>query len=386
MIVLQVLPALEDGGAQLSALETVAAIAKEGGTALVASGGGRLVPRIAEAGGRHILLPLDTRNPLAIWRNEARLAALIRAEHVDLLHAHSRAVAWSALFATRRAGLPFVTTWHGAYGEGSPLKRRYNGVMASGDRVVAVSRFIAARIAAHHPLALPRLRIVPPGVDPDRFDPAAVSPARAGALARAWGLPEGRPIVMLPARFARWKGQGVLLAALARLADRDAIAVLVGPLAGRERYVAVLRSQAAALGLAGRVFFPGGTDDMPAALALASIVVNASTEPEAFGRVVIEAQAMARPVIVADHGAAPETVREGETGWRVKPGDEAALAAALDQAFSLPPPARAAIGAGARASVIGSYSLTAMQGAMVAVYRELLASPCAVPGPIPASR
>ncbi|HUC17124.1 MAG TPA: glycosyltransferase family 4 protein [Acetobacteraceae bacterium] len=374
----------------MSALETVAAIAKAGGTALVASGGGRLVPRIAELGGRHILLPLDTRSPLAIWRNAAHLAALIRAEHVDLLHAHSRAVAWSALFAARRAGLPFVTTWHGAYGEGSPLKRRYNGVMASGDRVVAVSRFIAARIAARHHLAPPRLRVVPPGVDPARFDPAAVSPARAGALARTWGLPEGRPVIMLPARFARWKGQGVLLAALAHLADHDAVAVLVGPLAGRGRYVAALRSQAAALGLADRVFFPGGTDDMPAALALAAVVVNPSTEPEAFGRVVIEAQAMARPVIVADHGAAPETVREGETGWRVKPGDEAALTAALDQAFSLPPAARAAVGERARAVVIGSYSLAAMQEAMLAIYRELLAAPYPVPGPvagpIPASR
>jgi glycosyltransferase involved in cell wall biosynthesis len=386
MIVLQVLPALEGGGAQLSALETVAAIAAGGGTALVASGGGRLVPRIAEAGGRHILLPLDTRNPLALWRNEARLVALIRAEHVDLLHAHSRAVAWSALFAARRTGLPFVTTWHGTYGEGFPLKRRYNAVMAMGERVIAVSRFIAGRITARHHLAPPRLRIVPPGVDPARFDPAAVSPARAAALARAWGLPQDRPVIMLPARFARWKGQGVLLAALARLANRDAIAVLVGPLAGRERYLAALRSQAARLGLTDRVFFPGGTDDIPAALALADVVVNASTEPEAFGRVVIEAQAMARPVIVADHGAAPETVREGETGWRVKPGDAAALAAALDRAFSLPLTARAAIGARARAMVMGAYSLATMQGAMLAIYRELLSAPCADAGIIPVGR
>jgi glycosyltransferase involved in cell wall biosynthesis len=382
MIVLQVLPELDGGGAQLSALETVAAIAAAGGTALVASGGGRMAPRIAEAGGRHILLPLDTKSPLAIWRNAARLASLIRAERVDLVHAHSRAVAWSALFATRRAGVPFVTTWHGAYGENVPLKRRYNAVMAAGDRVVAVSRFIAASIAARHGLAPPRLRVVPPGVDPARFDPAlfdfgAVAPARAAALARAWGLPDGqpeeRPIIMLPARLARWKGQGLLLAAFARSARRDALLVFVGPLEGRERYVAELKAQAATLGISDRVRFAGGTDDMPAALSLATIVVNASTEPEAFGRVVIEAQAMARPVIVANHGAAPETVSEGETGWRVPPGEEAALAAALDHALALPPPARAAIGARARAAVIRSYSLASMQAAMLIIYRELLA-------------
>ncbi len=372
MIVLQVIPALEGGGAQLSVLETVAAIAASGGTALVASGGGRMAPGIAAAGGRHIRLALETRNPLAIWRNAARLAALVRAEHADLVHAHSRAAAWSALLAARRVGVPFVTTWHGAYGENFPFKRRYNAVMAAGDRVIAVSRFIAAMIAARHGLAPPRLRVVPPGVDPARFDPRAVGPERTAALARAWGVPEARPIVMLPGRLARWKGQGVLLGAMARMAERTAVGVFVGPVEGRERYVAELKARAAALGIADRVIFAGGTDDMPAALALADIVANASTEPEAFGRVVIEAQAMERPVIVADHGAGPETVEEGKTGWRVPPGDEAALAAALDRALALKAPARAAIGAAVREAVIRSYSLSAMQEAMIGIYRELI--------------
>jgi len=378
MIVLQVIPALEGGGAQLSVLETVAAIAASGGTALVASGGGRMVPGIAAAGGRHIRLKLETRNPLAIWRNAARLEALVRAERADLVHAHSRAVAWSALLAARRAGVPFVTTWHGAYGENFPFKRRYNAVMAAGDRVVAVSRFIAAMIEARHGLAPPRLRVVPPGVDPARFDPRAVAPARTAGLARAWGIPKGRlvgrPIVMLPGRLARWKGQGVLLGAMARMAERAAVGVFVGPVEGRERYVAELKARAAGLGVADRVIFAGGADDMPAAFALADIVVNASTEPEAFGRVVIEAQAMERPVVVADHGAGPETVEEGKTGWRVPPGDEAALAAALDRGLALTPPARAAIGAAAREAVIRSYSLSAMEEAMIAVYRELIST------------
>jgi glycosyltransferase involved in cell wall biosynthesis len=374
MIVLQVIPALEGGGAQLSVLETVAAIAAAGGTALVASAGGGMVPRIAAAGGRHIRLPLETKNPLAIWRNAARLAALVRAERADLVHAHSRAVAWSALLAARRTGVPFVTTWHGAYGENFPFKRRYNAVMGAGDRVIAVSRFIAETIASRHGLAPPRLRVVPPGVDPERFDPRAVGPERAAALARAWGIPEARPIIMLPGRLARWKGQGVLLDAMARMAEPASVGVIVGPVEGRERYVAELKARAAALGIADRVIFAGGTDDMPAALALADIVVNASTEPEAFGRVVIEAQAMERPVIVADHGAAPETVEEGKTGWRVPPGDEAALAAALGRALALKPSARAAIGAAAREAVIRSYSLSAMQAATLGIYRELIST------------
>ncbi|MDA8052422.1 MAG: glycosyltransferase family 4 protein [Rhodospirillales bacterium] len=372
MIVLHALPAIAGGGAQLSALETVAALRQAGATALVASAGGRMERAFAAAGARHFFLPLDTKNPLSILRNAVRLAALISAERVDLLHAHSRAVAWSALLAARRTHTPFVTTWHGAYGEKNPLKRRYNAVMASGDRVIAVSRFISGSINARHPRAAPRIRVIPPGIDPARFDPAAISPDRAAALARSWNLPPGRPVVMLPARLARWKGQRVLLEALARLADRSAIAVFVGPLEGRERYASALQSTAARLGIAERIRFPGATDDMPAALTLADIVVNASSEPEAFGRVIIEAAAMARPVIAADHGAAAETVLAGETGWRTPPGDSAALAAALDRFFALPPAARAAIGTAARAFALRSYSLAAMQEATLALYRELL--------------
>ncbi|MGH7120472.1 MAG: glycosyltransferase family 4 protein [Acetobacteraceae bacterium] len=372
MIVLEVLPAIEQGGAQLSAVETVGAIRDAGGSALVASGGGRMEEAFAAAGARHIRLALDTRNPFLILRNAARLAALVRAERVGLLHAHSRAVAWSALVATRRTRIPFVTTWHGAYGENFPFKRRYNSIMAAGDRVIAVSRFIAREIVLRHPDAAPRMRIIPPGVDPVRFDPAAVTPERSRALARNWRLPAGKPVVMLAARLARWKGQSVLLEALARIADPAPIVVFVGPLAGRDRYVSELQSLARRLGIAERTYFPGGTDDMPAALTLADVVVNASTEPEAFGRIIIEAQAMAHPVIAADHGAAAETVLAGETGWRVPPGDAEALAAALERYFALAPEQRAAIGAAARAFAVRSFNLAAMQEATIAVYREFL--------------
>ncbi len=375
MIVLQVLPAIDGGGAQLSALETVPAIRDAGESALVASGGGRMERAFASAGARLVRLPLDTRNPLSLIRNAARLAALVRAERVDLLHAHSRAVAWSSLLAARRTRTPFVTTWHGAYGENFPFKRRYNSVMAAGDRVIAVSHFIAREITARHPLAQQRIRVIPPGIDPCRFDSASVSPVRARSLAQRWGLPAGRPVVMLAARLARWKGQRVLLEALARVAEPAPVAVFVGPLTGRDRYASELQSLARRLGIADRVRFPGGTDDMPAALQLADVVVNASTEPEAFGRVIIEAAAMARPVIAADHGAVRETVLEGESGWRVPPGDPAALAAALERFFALAPAERASIGAAARAFALRSFSLAAMQAATVAVYRELLEAP-----------
>jgi glycosyltransferase involved in cell wall biosynthesis len=240
--------------------------------------------------------------------------------------------------------------------------------MARGERVIAISRFISDLVMRRHGVDPGRIRIIPRGVDSTAFDPDAVAPDRAQRLAEAWRLPEGRPLVVLPGRLAGWKGQSVLIAALAGMARRDAVGVLVGADHGGQSRA--LAAQAARLGVELRIV--GDCDDMPAALLLADAVVNASTKPEAFGRVVIEAQAMGRPIIATDHGGAVETVEHGATGWRVPPGDPAALAAALDHVLALPPERLAAFGARARASVRANYTVDAMQDATLAVYREVL--------------
>lgn len=369
--VLQVLPSLDTGGVERGTVEITQAIAAAGGTALVASEGGRLVAAVEKAGGRHVRLPLASKNPVTIWRNASRLARLIRTEGVGIVHARSRAPAWSALLAARRTGARFVTTYHGVYNEGAPGKRRYNAVMAKGDRVIAASRYVAALIAARHGVGSSRIRIIPRGVDPELFDPGRATRPQVARLAAAWRLPENAPVVMLPARITRWKGAAVLIDAVARLARTDAYCVLVGATQGRERFANQLETQA--LGMAGRLRLVGHCDDMPAALALADVVVSASLEPEGFGRAVIEAQAMGRLVIATDHGGAAETVEHGITGWRVPPGDVGALAAALDGALAMQPSERQAMGARARASVLAHYTTAAMQAATLDVYRELTA-------------
>jgi glycosyltransferase involved in cell wall biosynthesis len=352
-------------------LEIAEAQIAAGFRAIVASAGGEMVPALEALGAKHITLPLTAKSPWAMWRNAAALAALARAEGVALIHARSRAPAWSALIAARRLGLPFVTTYHGAYNEGFPGKRLYNSVMARGDRVIAISHFIADLIRARHGVAESRLRVIPRGVDPRRFDPALVSPARLAALRAAWGVAEGQPIIMLPARVTRWKGQMVLVEAMAQLPG-DALALLVGDAAERPAFQAELQARIASLGLQDRVRLVGHATDMPAALMLADVVVHASTDAEAFGRTVIEAQAMARPVIASDLGAPRETVAEGITGWRTPPGDAAALAAALSRALAMTDSERAALGARARAAVLSGYTTAAMQAATMATYRELL--------------
>ena len=387
--ILQIIPRLDTGGAELSAIEITEAVARAGGRALVATEGGRLAGDVTAAGGELIPFPAATKNPLWIIRNARALARLIRDERVDLIHARSRAPAWSAFLAARRAGVPFVTTYHGAYGERGPLKRLYNSVMARADLVIANSGYTANLIAARYGTEPNRLRIIHRGVDMVRFDPARVSAERIGRLREAWGIAPEQRIVLHAARLTGWKGQRVLIDAVGRLArtDRlgDAVAVLAGDDQGRTAYRSELETRAAALGIGDRVRLPGHVSDIPAAFAAAHIAVVASTEPEAFGRAATEAQAMACPVIATDIGAPPETVigmaardpaqQPGDaTGWLVAPGDADALAACLAAALGLDPDARARLGARARAHVARNFTLAAMKSATLAVYDELLGS------------
>jgi glycosyltransferase involved in cell wall biosynthesis len=373
-VVLQVLPALGLGGVERGTLEMVQAIAAAGGTALVASSGGQLAAAVARAGGRHVQLPLNTKDPRQIWRNARLLAEIARAERIEIVHARSRAPAWSALLACRRTGAHFLTTYHALYGEGFPGKRLYNSVMARGERVIAISRYLAGHVVRRHGVDPARVRVIHRGVDPALFDPDAIEPERMGRLRDAWELPANARVVMLPGRLSGWKGQPVLIEALAALRRADVVGLLVGGGEGRERYAASLARQAKRLGVGGQLRLTGPCDDMPAALLLADVVVNASTEPEGFGRTIIEAQAMRRSVIASDHGGAIETIEHGVTGWRVPPRDAEALAAAIRHALDLSDAERQGLGDRARASVERSYTTRAMQQATLDVYRELLGS------------
>ncbi len=367
--VLQVLPALASGGVERGTLEIAAALQAVGWRSLVASAGGRLVAELEALGSQHITLPLTSKRPLTIWRNAAALAAVVKREKVGILHARSRAPAWAAWLAAERTGAHFVTTYHGTYNENFPLKRRYNAIMARGRPVIAISEFIAEHVRRTHGVAEENLRVIPRGVDTGLFDPAAVAPERLAALRQAWSLPDHARVLLLPARLTRWKGQAVLVEALARLPG-DTVAVLLGD--GKPAYQKELLALASKLGVADRVRLTGVVRDMPAALLLADVVVHASTDPEAFGRVVVEGMAMERPVVAAELGAPPEVITHGQDGWLVVPGFPHVLADTLGMVLALPAEERTAIGQRARAKVEQHFTTRRMQQATLDVYWGLL--------------
>ncbi len=370
-VVLQVLPAFETGGVERGAVEIAAALVEAGGTALVASRGGRLEHDLTRAGGRHYRLPVHSKNPLLIRANARRLERIIREEGVDIVHARSRAPAWAAWPAARRTGCRFLTTVHGPYSCGG-LKRRYNAVMTRGERVVAISNFIADYLEANYGIAPPQVQVIHRGVDTAVFDPDAVGAPRLVRLAEEWRLREDRPVVLMPGRLTRWKGQLVLIDALARLETKDFTCVIVGSDQGRSGYRREIEGAVARLGLGSVVHLVGDCRDMAAAYMLADVVVNASTDPEAFGRVIVEAQAMGRPVIATDHGAARETMRDGETGWLVPPGDAGTLAEALRVALSLDPETRARVAEIAIPHAREAFSTATMCARTIALYEEVL--------------
>ena len=370
--VLQVLPALQQGGVERTSVEIASAVVQAGGRALVASAGGTMVHDITRARGDHITLPVDSKNPLVIYANIARLERLIREQHVDLVHARSRAPAWSAWFAARRTGTPFITTFHGTYSMGGVLKRSYNEIMTRGERVIANSSFIAGHIRKNYGIEAAKLRIIHRGVDLERFDAQHVSAERVIQLASEWRLEDGIPVVMLPGRLTRWKGQTVFIEAIAALKHKNIRCLLVGSDQGRTDYRKELEGLIAANGLNETVRIIENCNDMPAAYMLTDVVVSASTDPEAFGRVIPEAQALGRPVIATDHGGARETVIQGETGWLVPPGDVKALAAAIDRVLELDEETRAALAVRAIENVHKNFSKASMCAKTLDVYDEVL--------------
>ncbi|TAL27147.1 MAG: glycosyltransferase [Alphaproteobacteria bacterium] len=371
-VILQVLPALNSGGVEQGVIDLNAAIVKAGGQSIVVSSGGSRMHEIAKGGGTHIQMPAHSKNPLTLAANIRRLRKVIREYSVDVVHACSRAPAWSASRAVQGTGARLVTSCHAAHSLGGVLKRLYNSSIAKGERVIAVSHFLADYLEQNYKTDPNIIRVIHRGVAIEKFHPNSVTPERLIRLSKEMRIPEGAAVILVPGRLSRVKGHMFLLDALEKLQRKDVFCLFLGSDDGNENYRRELDSYIASKELGAQVRIVPGCDDMPAAYMMATVVAAPSLAPEGFGRVPVEAQAMGRPIVATDHGGMRETIIRDETGWLVEPGNAAELATALQEALSLDARNRAALATRAMSHVAAHFTNEQMCQGTLDVYAELL--------------
>ncbi|MCB1650643.1 MAG: glycosyltransferase family 4 protein [Alphaproteobacteria bacterium] len=371
-VIMQVIPCLGPGGAEQGCIDVASELVAGGAQALVVSNGGSRVPELARIGAVHINMPVHSKNPLVMWKNISALRRIIDRYNVNIVHARSRAPAWSAYAACRKSKAHFMTTCHAPYNISGEPKRFYNSSIAQGERVIAISHYVSEYLKTNFQLDDRTIRLIPRGIPLDRFHPTAVTPHRMITLAQEWRIPDGANIIMLPGRLTRWKGHQVMIEALERIGRKDLFCVIIGSDQGRKDYRLELEKTIEEKGLGAQVRMVDHCNDMPAAYMLSTVVVCPSTDPEGFGRVPVEAQAMGRPIIASDHGGAQETIIRGQTGWLVEPGDPQALAKAIEEALALGPTQRSMLATRAMAHVAAYFTKEQMVDKTLDVYAELL--------------
>lgn len=378
--ILQLVPPRAAGGDENATLAIADALIAAGARALVASDASGLASEIQAIGGLHLPFPASTDNPLAMAFNVRRLARILKAERVDLVHARSRAAAWVALAACRKLNLPVVTAIPGE-GPARAPRSTFEAAPGGGEVVVAASQFAAERAAEVFPDALPRLRIVRPGLDLSRLAPDRVDRQRVAKVRAGWGAEPHERVILAPARLSPVRGAKLVIEAAALLVGQglsDVRFVLAGE-AARGSFAREIDALVAARGVKAVVSRVGPLADREAAFVAASVAVFAASEPTGIGRGAIEAAAMGALVVATDVGPAremvlapPRTTEHERAGWVAPPGDAGALASAVLSALTLGASTRDAARRRARAHVVELYSLERMRRDMLSVYVEAL--------------
>jgi glycosyltransferase involved in cell wall biosynthesis len=365
LTVMQMLPALESGGVERGTLEVGKYLVEHGHRSIVISAGGRLVEQLEREGSEHVAWEVGRKSPLTLLRFVGRLRCFLHDEKVDILHVRSRMPGWVCYLAWRGmdpAMRPhLVTTVHGPYSV-----NRYSAVMSRGERVIAISDMIAAYIRTNYPRVAPEhIRLIPRGVDPAQF-PHGYQPTAAWLTRWRADYPElaGRKLIVLPARITRWKGQEDFIQLMSRLvaAGHDVHGLIVGEAHPRRReFMLELQRQCRALGLENRITFTGHRGDLKEVMAASDIVLSLSREPEAFGRVTLEALSLGKPVIAYDHGGVSEQLAAMLPEGAIPVGDiDAAAKKAAD--WLLQPP---------DVPTQNPFTLARMLAATLDIYREL---------------
>lgn len=373
IVVLQVLPELGQGGVELGTIEIASELQKRGIENYVASEGGRMEYNLERIKVKHFTLPLKTKNIFKMYLNSLRLARIIKKYGITIVHARSRAPAWSAYWAAKRCGVHFVTTFHGTYGLGPwGIKKFYNKIMTYGERVIAISNHIKQHILKNYKTDESKIRLIHRCVNMENFNVETTSAERMIKYLEDNNIPEDKPIVTLIGRLTNWKGQKLLIEALHLIDNEDFFCVIIGDDQGRKKYSSELRKMIANYNMTDRFLFIRNVKDIPAAMMVSDVVLSTSIEPEAFGRIAIEGQAMGRVVVASNIGGSVETVIDGVTGRLYESTSAKALAEAIEWALHLSTDEREKIGAAGIKNVKEHFTKQIMCDKTIEVYKELI--------------
>ncbi len=378
MTVLQIIPRLISGGAERSAIDVAITLAKKGHHAIIVSQGGRLVQEAEKHNITCIELPVASKSPITIFRNINRIVKIIKEYNVDIVHARSRAPAWSAYYAAQKTGVKFLTTYHGLYKEQNFLKKYYNSVMVKGDAIIAVSDFIENALKKRYPEfdVDKKITTIYRGINLGHYAPEYVTRQRIEQLIKKWELTDDmRQVILLPGRITRIKGHILLIEAIEKIIKtrNDFICICPGDIqADKQDYANEVHQILHQKGLQHYMRLPGPCLDMAAAYAVSNIVVAPSTKPESFGRIPIEAQVMGKPIICSNHGGFQETVVNNKTGFLFESNNADELAKAIETVLSTNEQQRNLSVSQARKKITELYSVERMCDLTIKLYEKLL--------------
>ena len=372
-VVLQVLPELETGGVETGTIEIALELKKQGIKNFVASQGGRMVSELKRNKIPHLTLPLKSKNIFTMRANAKKLAQYIKDNNINIVHARSRAPAWSAYWAAKAAGVHYITTFHGTYGLGPlGLKKIYNKIMTYGERVIAISNHIKKHIIKNYKIDANKIRLIHRCADIEKFSPQAVTQARMINKIKEYNIADDKPVILLPGRITHWKGQHLLLEALHLMKNQNYYCIITGDSQGRIKYLNTLKELAKKYDLENRVGFFGRYSDVPALMMVSTVILSTAIEPEAFGRISVEGQAMGKIVIASNIGGSLDTIQDGVTGKFFESGDSQSLANALDWALELKEAEKQKISKAAIKNVREHFTKQIMCDKTIEVYREVI--------------
>ncbi len=377
--VLQVIPKLGYGGAETGCYDIAHYLSENNCESFIVTSGGELTKFINKEKVRLIKLPVHSKNPLLIFLNSIVLIFIILFYDISIVHARSRAPAWSCYFATKVTGRKFVTTFHGTYNFNSKIKRLYNSIMVKSDLIIAGSNFIFSHIKDNYSDYLntkSKLLVIFRGINVDYFDPTTKTEIEEKRLIKKWEIEENKKIVLLPGRLTSWKGQELFLEAInlinIQLGYEAFYAVILGSEQGRDLYKKKLIRLSEQHRMTKQVRFIEQCKDMALAYKISDIVVSSSIEPEAFGRVAVEAQSMEKVIIASNIGGSNETIVDRKTGYLFESGDPKSLSETILKVLNLDDTILKIAGIEGRKNIINKFNVEKMCFSTYSEYKKLI--------------